>query len=178
MFEKTNHVGGRTLTVNAFDNPLEPIELGASIFVTINHIMYNASREFGLDLGEKMTSSSNDAITAIWDGESFVFESSEGTSWWWDAGKMWWRYGLSPYYAVKLVKEVVSKFLQLYKEPYFPFESLTQRVYDLGLADITAITGEQLLAQNKVRQIMGRSYNIGIRSTWVIQLYHEFGHCY
>lgn len=59
---------------------------------------------------------------------------------------------MSPYHAVNLVKEVVGKFLKLYEPPYFPFRSLTARTYELGLVEITGVTGEQFLAQNKVRK--------------------------
>lgn len=149
LFEKTDHIGGRTLTVNAFDDPHQPVELGASIFVTINHILFNASRDFDLPLTEMSAAEPGD-ITAIWDGNEFVFQSAEGTSWWWDAGKLWWRYGLSPYKALNLIKSVIGTFLKLYEEPYFPFRSLTQRVYELGLEKVTGVTGEQFLAENNV----------------------------
>lgn len=149
IFEKTDHIGGRTLTVNAFGDPLQPIELGASIFVTANQIMYNATRDFRLPTGDPHDLDDG-SITAIWDGRSFVFQTAEGSSWWWDAAKMFWKYGFAPYKAVKLVQEVVGTFLKLYEPPYFPFRSLTQRAYELGLERITGVTGEQFLAENKV----------------------------
>lgn len=150
IFEKTEHIGGRTLTVDAFGDELQPIELGASIFVTVNQIMYNATIEFGLSTKDPHDIIDG-SITAIWDGQRFVFETAEGSSWWWDAAKMFWKYGLAPYRAVKLVKQVVSRFMQLYEEPQFPFRSLTQRAYELGLEQITGVTGEQFLAANKVK---------------------------
>ncbi|KAK5995594.1 Farnesylcysteine lyase-like protein [Cladobotryum mycophilum] len=149
IFEKTDHIGGRTITVNAFNDPLQAIELGASIFVKINHVLYNATQKFDLSLGG-MSIKSKDDITAIWDGKNFVFQSTDATSWWWDVSKMWWRYGTSPYWANKLVNEVVGKFLKLYEAPYFPFRSLTARAYELDLVSVTALTGEQWLAQNKI----------------------------
>jgi prenylcysteine oxidase / farnesylcysteine lyase len=39
VFEKTERVGGRSLTVNVYDNPLEPTELGAAVFIEKNHIL-------------------------------------------------------------------------------------------------------------------------------------------
>lgn len=152
IFEKTDRVGGRTLTVNVFDDAAHPVELGASIFVTINHILYNATRNFNLPLVEKAASEDGDT-TAIWDGDRIVYESAEGTSWWMEAGKLWWRYGLAPYRALKLVKRVVGVFSNLYDEPYFPFRSLTRRVFELGLEKVTSVTGEQLLAENKVGRV-------------------------
>ncbi|POR36147.1 Frequency clock protein [Tolypocladium paradoxum] len=149
LFEKRHHIGGRSLTVNAFDDPQQPVELGASIFVTMNHILFNATRDFGLPVTEMSAAEAGD-VTAIWDGNSFVFQSAQGTSWWWDAGKLWWRYGLSPYKALRLAKSVVGMFMKLYEEPYFPFRSLTQRAFELGLDKITGMTGEQFLAENNI----------------------------
>ncbi|KFA67015.1 hypothetical protein S40285_05123 [Stachybotrys chlorohalonatus IBT 40285] len=147
VFEKTDRVGGRTLTVNAYDNPLYPVELGASIFVSVNHIMVNATRTFDLPVTDK---DGPGDITAIWNGETFVYQSARDTSWWWDATKLFWKYGTSPYTTQKLVNSVVAKFLSLYEAPYFPFRSLTQRAFELGLEKITAVTGEQFLAENKI----------------------------
>ena len=48
IFDPADHPGGRSTTVNAFNLSSEPVELGASIFVKINHILYNATKEFGL----------------------------------------------------------------------------------------------------------------------------------
>lgn len=150
IFEKTDRIGGRTLTVDALGDPAEPIELGASIFVTVNHILYNATQNFDLPLGSLHEGNPGD-LTAIWDGERLVYQSVKRESWWWDAARLWWRYGLSPYRAVKLVQGVVGKFLQLYEGPWFPFRSLTQRVFELELEKITGVTGERFLEENKVR---------------------------
>lgn len=149
IFEKTDRIGGRTLTADVLDNPTEPIELGASIFVTVNQILYNATQDFNLSTATMREGSPGD-LTAIWDGERLVYQSADGESWWREAARLWWRYGLSPYRAVKLVKSVVGKFMQLYEEPWFPFRSLTERVVELELHKITGVTGEQFLAQNDV----------------------------
>lgn len=131
------------------------MEVGASIFVSANAILVNATRDFGLQtsrLGDaSVTGLDGDEITAIWDGESFVFQTRSGDKWWWEAVKMVWKYGTSPYYAVKLVEKTVNTFLQLYEEPMFPFRSLTESSMELGLNQVTGVTGEQFLEANKVR---------------------------
>lgn len=149
VFEKTDHIGGRTITVNAFNDPKERVELGASIFIKDNHIMYNATQNFNLSLTELSQPQVGD-YTAIWDGKTIVFRSEEGSSKWWDAGKLFLKYGLAPYRAVQLVKNAVGTFLQLYEAPYFPFRSLTQRAFELGLLRLTGVTGEQYLKDNNV----------------------------
>lgn len=132
-----------------------PIELGASIFVKVNHILYNAAETFNLPLAGFSEGTPGDYI-AIYDGETFVYQSVKGEGWWWDAARLWWKYGTSPYSAVKLVKSTVGTFLKLYEAPYFPFRSLTQRVFELGLNKITAVTGEQYLAENKINPDFSR----------------------
>ena len=132
------------------------MELGASIFVEVNKILYNATRTFNLPLGVLREGDPGD-VTAIWNGDEFVYQTTDGEGWWWDVGRLWWRYGLSPYYAVRLVKKVVGQFLKLYEEPMFPFRSLTQVVFELDLAKVTGLTGEQFLAENKVTLVLWTS---------------------
>jgi prenylcysteine oxidase / farnesylcysteine lyase len=153
LFEKTGHIGGRTLTVDIYGAPEQPIELGASVFIDVNYILYNSAFAFNLTLGELRDSEPGD-LTAIWDGEAVVFQTESGSSWWWDAARMWWRYGRSPYKAVQLVKSTIHDFLKLYEPPYFPFRSLTQRAFELELTKKTGITGMELLDQNGVRSEM------------------------
>ncbi|KAK0384576.1 hypothetical protein NLU13_8662 [Sarocladium strictum] len=160
MFEKSPVIGGRTLTLPVHDSPLLPVEVGASIFVSANAILVNATRDFGLQtsrLGDaSVTGLDGDEITAIWDGESFVFQTRSGDKWWWEAVKMVWKYGTSPYYAVKLVEKTVNTFLQLYQEPMFPFRSLTESAMELGLNQVTGVTGEQFLEANKIDKSFSR----------------------
>lgn len=149
IFEKTDHVGGRTLTVNPYGNPLEAVELGASIFVEQNFILYNASLEFDLPLRDPYGRGA-DSLVIIWDGEKIVFEQSEDSWEWWDLTKLFWRYGLAPYRTKKLVEAAQAKFHKLYESPYFPFRSLTERAFALDLTSITGQTGEQYLIENNI----------------------------
>lgn len=148
LFEKRGCIGGRTLTVNVYDNPIEPVELGASIFVKINHIMWNAAQEFNLSTVDPGTDETG--ILGIWDGEKFVYEQDSRSWGWWNLTKLFWKYGMAPYYVNNLVQQTVSTFLKLYERPYFPFRSLTTRAFELGLAKITGVTGAQFLAANKL----------------------------
>ncbi|KAE9582454.1 Farnesylcysteine lyase [Colletotrichum fructicola] len=151
VFEKTNHIGGRTLTVEAYDNPLEQVELGASIFIEANQILYNASRRFGLPLKEP--ESGSDGFLGIWDGEQFVYTQDDSSWQWWNLAKLFWKYGLAPYKAQKLVQSTVDTFLQLYEAPHFPFRSLTQRAFELDLLKATSVTGKEFLANNDIGEL-------------------------
>ncbi|KAK2004002.1 prenylcysteine oxidase [Colletotrichum falcatum] len=154
VFEKTGRIGGRTLTVDAYNNPLEPVELGASIFIEANHIMYNASLNFGLPLKEP--ESGSDGFLGIWDGEKFVFTQDDSSWNWWNLAKLFWKYGTAPYKAQKLVQSTVATFLQLYERPHFPFRSLTQRAFELDLLKATSATGEHELFAHDIIQAATR----------------------
>ncbi|KAK2014385.1 prenylcysteine oxidase [Colletotrichum eremochloae] len=151
VFEKTDRIGGRTMTVEAYGNPLEPVELGASIFIEANHILYNASLNFGLPLKEP--ESGSDGFLGIWDGEKFVFTQDDSSWNWWNLAKLFWKYGTAPYKAQKLVQSTVATFLQLYEKPHFPFRSLTQRAFELDLLKATSVTGERFLADNEISEL-------------------------
>ncbi|TGO35893.1 hypothetical protein BHYA_0142g00090 [Botrytis hyacinthi] len=148
VFERSSYIGGRSTTVNAFGNSLEPVELGASIFVDVNAILKNASREF--DLHAKSSNTEVAEILGIWDGVEFVYTQKDSDWRYWDIAKMFWKYGFAPLKTQRLMKTVVGKFLQLYEAPYFPFRSLTERIEELDLKTVASVTGEQFLAQNNI----------------------------
>ncbi|KAM0327236.1 hypothetical protein ACHAQA_006371 [Verticillium albo-atrum] len=154
VFERTDRIGGRTLTVNPYDNPADAVELGASIFVDANFILINATREFDLTLKDPEAGSGE--TLGIWDGEKFVFTQNDSSWGWWNLAKLFWKYGTVPYKAQKLVKSTVATFLQIYEAPYFPFRSLTQVVQDLDLLKITGITGTQFLAEHEISEQFSR----------------------
>ncbi|KAK3718677.1 hypothetical protein LTR37_004894 [Vermiconidia calcicola] len=153
VFERNSYVGGRSTTVNAYDDPSIPVELGGSVFVKVNHILNDAVKEFNLSTEESLPGIKvPGAALAIWNGQGFVvtFEDS-----WWDTAKLLWRYGLAPVKTMRLMRSVVGKFLKMYEEPAFPFESLTQVAQDLELLAVTAATGEQYLAENGIGGAFG-----------------------
>ena len=147
VFERNPYVGGRTTTVNAYGNPLEPVELGGSIFVEVNAILKNASALFGLQPKEYI---SDTEILGIWNGETFVYTQKDSGWKYWDIAKLLWKYGLAPIRTQRLAKSIVNKFLKLYEFPFFPFRSLSDRALDLDLISVTSQTGEQFLAANGV----------------------------
>lgn len=152
LFEKTDRIGGRTLTINPFNDPTQRFEQGASIFVKVNHILYNAMTEFGL------TPCYHDpdvaSVMGIWDGDRFVFTIDQNAPSWWNILKVIRKYGISaPRKVRQLTTTTLAKFLQLYEPPFFPFGSLTQRAEELGLLEAIGVTGEQYL----------KAYNVCLR---------------
>ncbi|KAI8944240.1 prenylcysteine oxidase [Xylaria longipes] len=148
VFEKTGRIGGRTLTVNVYDDPIEPIELGASIFVDVNYILSNATRDFGLTT--KDPGVDEGGLLGVWDGDSFIYTQNSNSWDWVNLARLFWKYGTAPYWTYRLVQDTVATFLKLYEEPYFPFRSLSTRAFQLDLAKITGVTGRQFLAANKL----------------------------
>ncbi|KAI1148354.1 prenylcysteine oxidase [Nemania diffusa] len=148
VFEKTGRIGGRTLTVNVYDDPIEPVELGASIFVDVNYILSNATRDFKLAV--KDPGAEESGLLGIWDGESFVYTQNSNSWDWVNLARLFWKYGTAPYYTHKLVQATIATFLKLYEEPFFPFRSLSTRAFQLDLAKITGVTGRQFLAANNL----------------------------
>lgn len=151
IFERNSYVGGRSTTVNVFNNPSYPIELGASIFVSVNHNLMDAAKKFNLTIsnagGERGAENHN--MLGIWDGNHFVYLQGNSLGWW-DMVKLLWRYGLAPIRTQNLMKNTVGRFLNLYKPPYFPFPSLSSIAVELDLVKATAVTGAQFLEKNGI----------------------------
>ncbi|KAK0750213.1 Prenylcysteine lyase-domain-containing protein [Schizothecium vesticola] len=149
IFEKTDRVGGRTLTIHPFGNLSLHVELGASIFIKKNHILYESVDAFKLKPRDPELGA--DPKLGIWDGTEFVFQINDKDSFWWTAFKIIRKYGiLAPRRTQTLMQSTIAKFLKLYEEPYFPFKSLTQRTHELELVQTTGVTGEQFLKANDI----------------------------
>ncbi|KAL9633709.1 MAG: hypothetical protein Q9164_004543, partial [Protoblastenia rupestris] len=162
VYERNPYVGGRSTTVDAFDNPSEPVELGASIFVKVNHNLVNAVEEFGLSTKEKSgTDTQGNELPdtlGVYDGVNWVFwAGDDATGGWWTTVKLLWQYGMAPIRTRNLMKQTVGKFLKMYEEPFFPFRNLSRAVHDVGLTDTMALTGEQLLQKNGIGESFGRN---------------------
>ncbi|TIA99996.1 hypothetical protein E3P94_01914 [Wallemia ichthyophaga] len=140
VFEKRYQAGGRSRTVTPYnDSSYSPIELGASIFVGANKNMVKAVREFDYNLADTDIGS-----FGIYDGDSFVFESSEWT--YWNYVKLLWRYGYTAPRTVQIhVKQAMEKFLQLYDAKFLrnhgPWEHPKDLVADLGLDGLVEESG-------------------------------------
>ncbi|KAA8906526.1 prenylcysteine oxidase [Sphaerosporella brunnea] len=153
VYEKHSYVGGRSTTVNAYDDPTVPIELGASIFVAVNYNLVNAANELGLTVSSASAKrpriEEESDILGVFDGKELLFTYPEGK--WWSLAKLIYRYGpMAPYRTKKLTEETVGKFLQMYKPPHFPFTSLSEAVEAIGLLPATGTTGQQFLEQNGI----------------------------
>ncbi|KAJ6264606.1 hypothetical protein Dda_0755 [Drechslerella dactyloides] len=149
IYERNNYIGGRTTTVYAYDDPAEPVELGASIFVKVNKNLYDAAKLFELPISDYDSGSADGADQiGVWDGRQFVLIIHDGG--WWETLKMLWKYGMSPMRLSSLVKKTVGQFLKMYNEPVFPWKSLTQTAMDLDLLPATSTSGLEFLKANSI----------------------------
>ena len=138
--------------MDAYNDPEQRLELGASIFIQANTNLVSAARNFGLisrDADFKRPKESSQAL-GIWDGQGFRFTQSESSPSWLDAVKLIWKYGFSPIRTRKLVKDTIDTFLKMYDAPILPFASLSRAVEELGLVTMTSATGKSFLAQNGI----------------------------
>lgn len=150
VFERNSYIGGRTTTVNAWDDPRAAIELGGSIFVEVNHIMVEASKKFNLSSQSPAIQFNVDLPElGIWNGREFVLVTTKEDTWW-DKAKLLWKYGAAPLWTNRLMKQQVGKFLTMYDEPVFPWSSLSDVVEQVGLLESTGVTGEQYLKANGI----------------------------
>jgi prenylcysteine oxidase/farnesylcysteine lyase len=152
VFEKTDRIGGRTRTINPFDDPAQRVEQGASIFVQANQILYNAMAEF--ELSPRVEDDDANPVMGIWDGDRFAFTIDQSAPSWYNTLKLVWHYGVTaPQRAQQLTATTLTKFMRLYEPPFFPFPSLTQRAQELELVEVTGVTGEDYLKSNNVSHL-------------------------
>jgi prenylcysteine oxidase/farnesylcysteine lyase len=71
-------------------------------------------------------------------------------SWWKSIAKLLWKYGLAPIKTQNLMKATVGKFLKMYESPNFPFISLTDIAFEMGLLEATTVTGDNFLEANNI----------------------------
>lgn len=159
VFERNDYVGGRSTTVNANDDPRQPVELGASIFVNVNKNLVHAMQEFNLSTASIASVADDTSLGSrpdlgIWNGREFVLTQNADIGYL-DYARLYWRYGFAPLKTISLMKATVAKFLKLYDEPQFPFASLFQAVHDIGLVNVTAVTGQDFLLANGIGGLFG-----------------------
>ncbi|KAI0635392.1 Prenylcysteine lyase-domain-containing protein [Trametes polyzona] len=148
VYDKNTYIGGRSTTVFPYeDESLEPVELGASIFVKVNKNLWRAVDEFGLERTDFEGSDEGDDDTmGIWDGHEFVLTTSGSGffSDWLNKIKILWRYGYkAPTKTQQLVNTMVGKFLQLYTPTSPRWSNITSVVSSLAWSEVVAETASE-----------------------------------
>lgn len=151
VFEKNNYVGGR---VDHVEIEGELVELGASIFVDANHILRDSAETFNLTVitKEEDRGLEDDKLLGMWNGNEVLFELE-----WPD--RVWKkliiqiarRFGvLSPYRANGLKNEAMNRFMAMYNDPYFPWNSLDFVVDAVGLREFVNMTAAEWFTEHSV----------------------------
>ncbi|KAJ3826223.1 Prenylcysteine lyase-domain-containing protein [Lentinula raphanica] len=153
VYEKTSHIGGRSLTIYPHDNDtFKPVELGASIFVKANRNLWRAVKEFNLTL-QDYSDEGNDL--GIWDGEQLLLNLPGNR--WWDTLKVLWRYGvMSPRRSNSLqvthglVANMLKQYSTLYTIDSPKWENITDLAHSLGWTNLIENTGADFFTSNGV----------------------------
>ncbi|KXS21475.1 FAD/NAD(P)-binding domain-containing protein [Gonapodya prolifera JEL478] len=150
IFEVHDRIGGRALAVNVSEERV--LELGASIFLTSNRIMYESALAFSFPFVEE----SEGSTLGLWDGAQFAFQTT-GKGWW-DTIRGAWRYGTSPLRASKASQEAATKFFRSYQQgpKGGPFRGLEQWLAVQELLEYITVSGKAFLGSQGVGELYQR----------------------
>ncbi|KAF9571756.1 hypothetical protein EC968_000202 [Mortierella alpina] len=140
IFEQSDKIGGRCAVFKVRDQGQHKdkfVEMGASIFVKVNHHLVDASKEFGLK-----TKPLDNELVAIWDGKQFVFEESQWK--FWSILKGLRRWSLAPIKLHRLLKKTVGDLLEFYKSPE-AFDSIADFARRFSLQKAAAVRSNDFL---------------------------------
>ncbi|PBP18727.1 FAD/NAD(P)-binding protein [Diplocarpon rosae] len=151
VYERNSYIGGRSTTVDVHGDPRESVELGASHFFPSSRILTRSSEQLGLRTRE-VEALDND-VTAIWNGQKFIYTQKRKQWESWAVTKLLAKYGKSPLHATILAKNVLSHFTQLYNSP---FTSLSDRARQLEITPATFATAEDLLRDHRIKDSFAR----------------------
>lgn len=152
VFERDSRIGGRAKTVNVYDDPFTPTEVGAVAFIPENRIIVQAAEDLALVTVPWAESPADETgVFGIFDGKDVIFKAPDNADWT-NVAKLAYRYGpISLWKSSKLVRNTINKFHSIYHGPIFPFKSLTEAVEASGLLSSTRITAKQFMMQHGIK---------------------------
>jgi len=148
VYEAADYIGGRTTIVHPYDNKSLPgLELGASVFVKLNKILWRAADEFNLT---RLNVEELDYETGIWNGRE-VFVSFSGS--WWDTLTLLWRYGiLSPKRTQTAVRTLSDRMLDVYRPDSPRWDNISSLVETFGWTKVVNSTAVDFFAGQGVSE--------------------------
>ncbi|KDQ54837.1 hypothetical protein JAAARDRAFT_37950 [Jaapia argillacea MUCL 33604] len=157
VYDKESYIGGRSTVVYPYnDTSMNPIELGASIFVKVNKNLWRASEEFNL---ARKDFEDGDSEMGIWDGEKFLLTMGGNGffSGWWSTVKVLWRYGYSsPTKTQTLVKQMIDRFVELYTPESPRWSTISDLADAFQWSDMVSQTTAEYLDSNGVSKRFSR----------------------
>ncbi|KAG0197790.1 hypothetical protein BGX28_008711 [Mortierella sp. GBA30] len=145
IFDQADRIGGRCTVFKVRDpnqSKEQFVEIGASIFVKVNHNLVDAANEFGLK-----TKPLDSELMAIWDGKQFIFEESHWK--YWSVLKGLWRWGTAPIKLQRLLKKTVSDLLMWYQSSE-AFESIIDFAHSFHLHHVANIFSHTYMEENSI----------------------------
>ncbi|KAG0331378.1 hypothetical protein BG004_001691 [Podila humilis] len=156
VFEQSDKIGGRCMVFRVKNNDIdkdinnntvsrqriEYVEVGASIFVNLNHHLVNAAKTFGLE-----TKKLDDEKAAIWDGQQFIFEESDWKLW--SVVKALRRWGLAPLKLKRVLKKSIDGLMDSYTNPE-SFDNIAQFAERFQLNNPATQLASQFLNDNGI----------------------------
>jgi hypothetical protein len=142
---------GSTVVYPYDDLTYPPIEVGASIFVSVNRILMRAVEHFGLNLIPWKDDEGDDRM-GIWDGSAFLFITRGGVGWW-DQAKILWRYGFfGPKRTLEAVAELTKTIGNVYNSTWMrqrgPWDRVEELNERLGFDVMTGKTAREYLVDD------------------------------
>mmetsp|Transcript_44532 Transcript_44532/g.112209 ORF Transcript_44532/g.112209 Transcript_44532/m.112209 type:complete len:533 (+) Transcript_44532:51-1649(+) len=157
LYERRHELGGR---IRVIDTPNGGVlETGASVYHLSNRYLIDFVEELGLQ--QRPDDGLNGERLGIWDGEQFLFETSQ-----YDAVTMLrglWRYGLSSLTVQDMVSEVLDKFLRVYdllEEEHFETPQALLRALDLY--ELTQRSLQSLLTEEGISPLYAAELITGV----------------
>ncbi|KAG0056956.1 hypothetical protein BGZ83_002563 [Gryganskiella cystojenkinii] len=148
LFEQSDKIGGRCMAFKVKDLDKDGqkkenwVEVGASIFVTANHNLMDATEDFGLTKKKV-----DDEMLSIWDGHQFVFEESPWKVWnLWQGLKRW---GLAPLKFRRVLKKTINDLLESYKSTEV-FPTVAEFTHRFNLHSQASIYSHEFLKNNGI----------------------------
>lgn len=152
IFEKGDHIGGRTSTVPIYGDSLRPFEIGGSIFVSANKILNTAADRFNLTKIKYRGSLSLERRlerVGLYDGETIFFQFEDS---WRSYLKILWRYGRSPLTVARLTRNFVADFLHYFYKVNFPFVTLDSVTRTSGIYSASSVFAQDYFSEAGVSE--------------------------
>ncbi|KAF9210865.1 hypothetical protein BGZ59_008830 [Podila verticillata] len=147
VFEQSDKIGGRCSAFRV-KNPGqadEMVEVGASIFVKVNHHLVDTAKELGLE-----TKPLDDEKVAIWNGSEFVFEESPWK--FWSIVKGLRRWGIAPLKLRRILKKTLDNLLESYTTPD-AFDSIAGFAERFNLHKVAAQFTDSFLSEQGIGKL-------------------------
>ena len=143
VYEKAEHVGGRSDTLDASEFVV-PLDAGATAIFSRNEYLTSFVNTFGL---VKASDGGGKDVIGLWDGTRFRFEWPDGPAL---PARLLARYGLSPLRVIKAVKSAVDKLCAIYalQANNSSWSSPAELFEALGLKALTQVSAYDFFEKN------------------------------